>query len=187
MTEPRIGPPGSLVEAAVLVGVFRDPAHGIDGGPLRLVLVRRSDGGLHGGQIAFPGGKREPGDASLADTALREAREEIGLPPAGARLLAELPVVQTLTSRFRISPFLAAITPPRSWRLDPREISEVLEVAIDDLLDPAAHGEESRHFPNWPGPRTIPYYRVGEHRLWGATYRIAHPLLRRLAAGEWGI
>lgn len=186
MTESRIGPPRSLVEAAVLVGVFRDRRDRQRGG-LRLVLVKRSDAGLHGGQIAFPGGKREAEDASLADTALREAREEIGLPPAGTRLLAELPVVETLTSRFRIHPFLAALTPPPSWRRDPREIAEVLEVAIEELLDPSAHGVESRHFPSWPEPRRIPFYRVGEHRLWGATYRITHPLLPRLAAGEWEI
>jgi 8-oxo-dGTP pyrophosphatase MutT (NUDIX family) len=172
----------AAVEAAVLVGVFR-----YESGELGLVLVRRAGGGLHGGQIAFPGGKREPQDAALADTAIRETHEEIGLVSSAVEIVEALPPVDTLTSGFRIAPFLARIERPSRWLPDPREVAQVLEVALDDLLDPAAHDEETRTFANWPEPRRIPYYRVGEDKLWGATYRIAHPLLPRLAANEWKI
>lgn len=167
-------------DAAVLVPIFRDA-----GGELRLVLVRRAAGGLHGGQLAFPGGKREPGDRTALDTALREAAEETGLDPRRVEVLAELPVLETRTTNFRIAPFLARVTPPERWSPAPAEVAEVIEVKVADLVRPEAHGESVERFPTWPEPRTIGFYRVGPHRLWGATYRILQPLLPRLAAGEW--
>jgi len=177
---PRMA--GGRREAAVLVPVFRDGAGG-----LRLVLVRRSEAGIHGGQLAFPGGRREVRDRTLRETALREAEEEIGLTPAAVTILAELPRVETLTSNHRIAPFLAHIVPPARWHLQATEVAEVIEARVADLLDPGAHGEAIEHFPTWPRPRRIQFYRVGRHRLWGASYRIAEPLLARLAAGEWEV
>ena len=56
---------------------------------------------------------------------------------------------------------------------------------LTDLLHPDAHGESLEEFPGWPEPRTIPFTRVGAHRLWGVTYRILSPLLPRIVAGEW--
>ncbi len=172
-------------QAAVLVPVFRR------GGDLWLVVVRRADGGLHGGQLAFPGGKPEPQDASLRDTALREAREEIGLDGGRVEILGALPVAPTLTSGFRVAPFLGRIDPPAAWRPQEREIAEVVEVRLADLADPRAHGEELKTFPTWPEPMRVPFYRIatdgGEHQLWGLTYRILRPLLPRLLAGEWPV
>src|SRR5919205_174493 len=91
----------SLVDSAVLAPVYRDPQ-----GHLRLVFIRRSPHGIHGGQIAFPGGRREPSDANLLQTALREAEEEIGLEPQRVQVLAELPIVPTMATGFCIAPFL---------------------------------------------------------------------------------
>ncbi len=168
-------------QAAVLVPLFRDRA-----GELRLVVVRRAEGGIHGGQLAFPGGKQDPGDASLRDTARREAREEIGL-DGGVEILADLPVASTLTSGYRVAPFLARVAPPPAWRLDDREIAEVLEVPLADLAGRRARGREVRSFPTWPEPQWVPFYRLGEHKLWGLSYRILKPLVPRLLAGEWPI
>jgi 8-oxo-dGTP pyrophosphatase MutT (NUDIX family) len=169
-----------LRESAVLVPVFRDAA-----GDANLVLVHRSSYGVHGGQLAFPGGKREPTDASLLATALRETEEEVGLPRAAITVLAALPPVQTLTSSFHIAPFLARITPPLTWHVQPTEIAEVLHVPLRHLADPANAGQESWQLPGWPTPKLIDFWRVGPHYLWGATYRIVHALLPRLLAGEW--
>lgn len=167
----------------MLAPVYR----GADGG-LRLVFIERSQRGVHGGQIAFPGGRREPGDADLLATALREAEEEVGLPPADVLVLEPLPLVTTVTTGFTIAPFLGRLAgPPPAWRRQETEVADVLEVAVDDLAHPAAHGEELRTFGGWPEPRAMPFYRIGEHKLWGATYRIVHPLLPRLLAGEWPI
>lgn len=173
----------SLIDSAVLAPVFRDAR-----GRLRLVFIRRGPHGRHAGQIAFPGGRREPEDASLLATALREAEEEIGLEPRRVEILAELPVVPTVATGFRIAPFLGRLAgAPPTWRRQETEIDEILEVAVDDLLDPAAHGEEPWQLPEWSAPRLIPFYRIGRYKLWGATYRIVEPLLARLVAGEWQI
>jgi 8-oxo-dGTP pyrophosphatase MutT (NUDIX family) len=99
-------------EAAVLVPVYR-----ARDGELVVVLVRRGEGGVHGGQLALPGGQRDPGDADLTTTALREAEEELGLARDRVELLAALPVVETQTTGFRVAPFLARPpTPPPPWR-----------------------------------------------------------------------
>ena len=168
--------------SAVLVPLWRD-----ESGALRLVLLRRTEGGIHGGQLAFPGGRREPSDPSDEATALREAEEEIGLAPGRVTVLQALDVLETRTSNFRIAPFLARIARPHMWRPSFREVAEVLEPAIADLADPAARGESEEFFATWRAPQRIPFIRVGPHRLWGATFRILEPLLPRLLAGEWPI
>jgi 8-oxo-dGTP pyrophosphatase MutT (NUDIX family) len=169
-----------LQDAAVLVPLFRD-----DRGALRLVLVRRGEGGIHGGQLAFPGGRREAADRTPLDTAVREACEETGLTRDAIEVVDSLPVIETRTTGFRIAPFLARVRPPDPWRPAEGEIAEVLDVRVDDLALPDTHGEALEQFAGWPEPRRIPFYRVGPHRLWGATYRILHPLIPRLTAGEW--
>ncbi len=175
-----MNPPGLLVDAAVLAPVFRDA-----GGDVRIVLVRRTEGGLHGGQLALPGGRRDPGDASFLATALREAREEIGLPAESVHLLAELPLLETRTTGYRIAPFLGRIDRPPAWRPAEEEIAEVIEARLADLARPEARGEAVEQFAGRPTPMRIQFLRVGPHRLWGVTYRILEPLLPRLLAGEW--
>ena len=173
----------SLIDSAVLAPVYRDPR-----GELRLVLVVRGPGGRHGGQVAFPGGRREAHDPDLLATALREAEEEIGLGRRDLEILEELPVIDTTSTGFRVAPFLARLLgPPPVWRRQETEIAEILEVPVEDLADPKAHGEELWSFPGWPGGRRVAFYRIGPHKLWGATYRIVEPLLPRLLAGEWDV
>ena len=172
--------PNPLIESAVLVPVFRR-ADGI----MRIVLVWRSDHGVHGGQIGFPGGKCEPADHSLLETALRETHEEIGLSRDRVKVIEALPSVETVTSAYRIFPFLAEIDPPPTWQHCSDEIVEVMEPAVDDLAKPEAHGEDMAGVLTWPGPRPIPFFRLGPHCIWGATYRILKPLLPRLRANQF--
>jgi 8-oxo-dGTP pyrophosphatase MutT (NUDIX family) len=166
--------------AAVLVPVYKD-----EEGYLKVVLIRRSRDGVHGGEIALPGGKRNSQDHSLTATALREAKEEIGIDPNSVDILEQLPVVDTVVTGYRIHPFLGRIVPPPVWRLDAREVAEIIEVRLEEFTKPGIHGEETRRFPFKPAALNIRYYRIGSHQLWGATYRILHPLIPRLLSGEW--
>lgn len=175
-------PKDHLIDAAVLIPIYRD-----DHGDVRMVFVRRTEGGIHGGQIAFPGGRHDPTDNSMLETALREAWEETGLMRDDINIIASLPPFETFTTGFRIYPFLARINPPDKWRRQEREIAEIFTVKLDDLARPEAQGEELRKFPNWPEPRRIHFYLVDGHKIWGATYRILRGLLPRLLAGEWEI
>ena len=169
-----------LHEAAVLVPLWRDAS-----GAWRLVIVQRTESGVHSGQLAFPGGARDMRDDSLQATALREAYEEIGLPLAAARVLAQLPSVETRVSSFVITPYLAVIERPSEWRPDAREIAEVLEPELAKFLAPQARAHAHDLLPpGWKAVR-LPYYPVGPYRLWGASERILHPLLARIVAGEW--
>jgi 8-oxo-dGTP pyrophosphatase MutT (NUDIX family) len=168
--------------AAVLVPVFRDR-----GADLRIVVIRRTERGAHGGQLAFPGGNVEPGDATPFATALREAEEEIGLPPGRVTRLADLPVLETRSTGYRIAPFLARIAHPGTWRPAADEVAEILEPRVADLLHPEARGEAMERWGGDPEPRRIEFIRVGPYRLWGATHRILDPLLARLGAGEWEV
>jgi 8-oxo-dGTP pyrophosphatase MutT (NUDIX family) len=172
----------ALIDAAVLVPVYRDAS-----GVLRVVLLRRTEGGPHGGQLAFPGGKVDAGDESLRDAALREAGEEIGLPRDAATVLAELDPIETRVTGFRIHPFLARVTRPEAWLIAEREVAEVLEPTIEELNDPANRDSSLERFPQYADPVRIDFIRVSGYRLWGATYRILRPLLPRLLAGAWPI
>ncbi|UOQ65340.1 NUDIX hydrolase [Hymenobacter volaticus] len=172
--------PKNLRDSAVLVPIFEDAA-----GELHVVMVRRSSYGAHGGELAFPGGKHEPTDASLLATALREAEEEVGLAPANVEVLAALPTVD-VPSGFRITPFLGKIRRPEVWQWQQREVEEVLEIPLRHLADPTQHVEEVWQLPRWPGPRRVPFYQIaGGYKLWGASYRIISPLIQPLLAGEY--
>ncbi|QHJ09232.1 NUDIX hydrolase [Hymenobacter busanensis] len=178
----QAAPNPPLRDAAVLVPVFRDAA-----GELRLVLVRRGNFGVHGGQLAFPGGKADPTDASPLHTALREAEEEVSLRPEQVTVLATLPVLTTFTTGFRVAPFLGRINRPTTWHWQTAEIDEVLEVPVRELTA-ENHATEMRQLPGWPQPAEVSFYRVaGGHQLWGLSYRIVRGLLPRLQAGEWEI
>lgn len=163
-----------------MVPIYRDV-----NGELKIVLIRRSLNGVHGGQLAFPGGRPELTDASLYETALREAQEEIGLPKEYVTLLEELPPVDTVVTGYLIYPFLAKIERPETWTMQEEEVDEVLEVNISDLTKEGAHTTGMFQFEDWPDPKEISYYKVGPYQLWGASYRIFKPLLPRLTNNEF--
>jgi 8-oxo-dGTP pyrophosphatase MutT (NUDIX family) len=158
--------------------LYRDPQD-----YLRLVFIRRSPHGVHGGQIAFPGGRREPEDVDLLATALREAEEEVGLDPRQVDVLTELPVIETMATGFRVTPYLGRLQgAPPTWRRQETEIEEILEVRLVDLVRPEAHAVERWQLDGWPEPREIPFYRIGPYKLWGATYRIVESIRDYLAS-----
>jgi 8-oxo-dGTP pyrophosphatase MutT (NUDIX family) len=168
-----------MIDAAVLIPVYRSQT-----GELHIVMILRNPGGVHGGQVAFPGGKHDPEDETMLDTALREAREEIGLVVPRDDILAELPMAQTRTTGYRVFPYLARIPVPDRWQIAEREIAEIVDVRLNDLTSPGAHDKMIDRFPTWQKAEQVSYYRVGEHRLWGLSYRILHPVIPRLVGGD---
>lgn len=164
--------PRSLRPAAVLVGLMPGP------GGAQVVLTKRSARlRHHPGQIAFPGGKMDDSDTSLAAAALREAHEEVGLDPALVQVLGELPAHETVTG-FRVTPVLARL--PHGFRPQPEpgEVDEVFFAPLSHLADPARYRIEYR---TWGGQRRA-YYVVpwGPYYIWGATARILRGLADRL-------
>jgi 8-oxo-dGTP pyrophosphatase MutT (NUDIX family) len=121
----------------VLIAVVERPE-----GPA-ILLTRRTDHLRdHAGQICFPGGRIEPADPTIEAAALREAEEEIGLPPAQVELLGRLPAYDTVTG-FRIHPVVGWVAEPVSLAPDPFEVAEVFELPLAFVLDPANHRRHS--------------------------------------------
>jgi len=168
-----------MIDAAILILVYRS-----QDGELHIVMILRNPGG---GQIAFPGGKHDPEDETMLDTALREVREELGLIVPKEDILAELPMEQTRTTGYRVFPYLARIALPTQWQIAEREIAEIVDVKLNDLTRRGAHDKMIDRFPTWQKAERVSYYQVGAHRLWGLSYRILHPVIPRLVAGEWDV
>ena len=159
--------------AAVLAPLFEreDELHAV-------FTKRRSHLRLHAGQISFPGGRREDGDADLIQTALREAREEIGLDPGGVTLLGALRPTPTVVSDIAIYPIVGLIAAPSgSWTIAADEVEAVIEASLPRLA--ATHHLLTVERPD--GERvTTDAYTVGGDTIWGATGRIVADLLSRL-------
>ena len=68
-----------------------------------------------------------------------------------------------------------------------REIAQLLDVGLSDLTRPGAHDKMIDRFPTWQKAEQVSFYRIGEHRLWGLSYRILHPIIPRLVAGDWNV
>ena len=120
----------------------------------------------HSGQVSFPGGRAEPGDASAEFTALREAQEEIGLALERVEILGRLPEYHTRTG-FRVTPIIGLIQPPLELTPDPREVESVFEVPLSFLLDPANRQRRTRELQG----RSVGFYvfEYQGHMIWGAT------------------
>jgi 8-oxo-dGTP pyrophosphatase MutT (NUDIX family) len=144
---------------------------------LHVVLTRRrSDMRRHAGEIAFPGGRSDPEDDSPTATALREAHEEVGLPPHNVEILGALSPVGTFVTGFAVYPVVGWVEHPGEWQLSPREVDVVLELALDDLRA----GYERRRLVRRGVPFTTDAYVVDDHVVWGATGRMLTELLERL-------
>jgi 8-oxo-dGTP pyrophosphatase MutT (NUDIX family) len=160
-------------QAGVLVPLYLDAA----GQPHAVFTKRRDDLRRHPGEISFPGGPRDPGDRDLLATALREAHEEIGLPPDAVRVAGALQPTPTIATGYAVYPFVGVIAPGLEWTLSAREVAEVIELPLAALRS----GYARRRLVRRGLPIRTDTYLVGDHLIWGATARILADLFDRAA------
>ena len=170
----RVVPPGPLIRAAVLVPI-------VDRGEAALVFAQRTDRvGHHKGQISFPGGRVDPGDADDLAAALREANEEVGLDPARVEALGLLDDQETFATQYVITPWVGLVHGPVVWQPDGEEIEKVIEVPVSALLDRGCLRVET-----WERDgieRDVYFYEYRDTTIWGATARILKTYLDVVAA-----
>lgn len=174
-TTPLPPPTATRISAAVLILLVEHPQ-----GFTVLFTQRTADLKAHAGQISFPGGRLEPGDADAVAAALRESREEIGLDSEGVEILGRLEPYVTVTG-YEVTPVVGAVRPPLDVKPNPAEVAEIFEVPLSFLIEPANHQRHSRT----AGDVVRAYYAMpyGERYIWGATAGMLLNLYDVLTAG----
>jgi 8-oxo-dGTP pyrophosphatase MutT (NUDIX family) len=164
---PPVTTPAAM-KAAVLVPLYED------GGRLRIVLTRRPDHmPTHPGDVVFPGGRVDEIDDGPISTAVREAHEEIGLPPENVlEVFGALQPTHTRSAEMLIVPVVARIERPPAWVREPAEVEAIIEPTLDELLR-----DENWRTSEWAPGRTMWFYEFPEGILWGATAFMVRELL----------
>lgn len=170
--DPRTDEIDAFKAAAVLIAMTERKE-----GPGFLLLHRPSNMRAHPGQVALPGGRIDPGESAV-EAALREAWEELGIPPDAVRVIGQTDTYRTGTG-YEIEPVLGVIPPDIAIRPNPAEVAQWFEAPVDFVLDPANHVRKQIEFHN----AKREYFEImwGEHRIWGVTAGILVNLGRRLS------
>jgi len=165
--------PKQLRPAAVLIPFCQGA-----GGTTVLLTKRSPRLKSHPGQVAFPGGKQDPTDKDAVETALREAHEEVGLPPEHVEILGQMAPHVTVTG-FKVTPVIGWIETPWATKIDQSEVAEVFTTPADMVLDPANFRIESRI---WAGaPRYYFTVPSGPYYIWGASARMLRALAENMS------
>lgn len=161
--------------AAVLVPIIERE------GELHLVYIRRSDiVESHRGQVAFPGGRVNPEDRTLLDTALREAQEEVNIEPHTVDVLGGFPTMSTVSSGMLVAPFVGVLTSAPEYRADPVEVAEIFEVPLSVLADARYRGMYEWKRDGGRSSSNFPAILYSGQTIWGLTLRITESLLEIL-------
>lgn len=163
-------PPGAK-QSAVLIVLFPK-----DGGIHTVLIERSADGGVHGGQIAWPGGKRDPIDKDLVQTAIREAKEEIDLAPAQVTVLGQLTPLYIPVSNFNVSPIVGFCEHMPPLVPAEREVANILLPSLPDIFNHKTEVEVQGTYPLVYHMRAKAYRIPGHPPIWGATAMILSEL-----------
>ncbi len=176
---PDVVPRDHRIDTGVLVPLTLDPV------PTVTLVVRAGKLREHAGEVGFPGGKPEEADADLAGTAVREAHEEIGLPPDAVEIVGSLSPIPVATSRYRIHPFVGWVTMrPAAWRLS-GEVARAVDLPLEAIASGAIPYEAVEM--SWAG-HTIhaPFFRLDDDtRLYGASAFVLVELMA-VVGPAWG-
>lgn len=145
---------------------------------LKMIMIRRSlYVGVHSGQIAFPGGRFEETDESIKHTAFREIEEEIGIQPDKIELLGRLSDIYVPPSNFLISIFAGYLPEKPVYNIDEREVSEVIELDLTELLNPTIVTNKSFYVPSAGQSFQAPCYSTSQCDIWGASAMVISELV----------
>ncbi|HEV7942507.1 MAG TPA: CoA pyrophosphatase [Solirubrobacteraceae bacterium] len=159
-------------ESAVLVPIYLTDAE-----PHVVLTRRRADLRRHAGEVSFPGGRRDPADATLAATALREAHEEIGLDPGAVSIAGQLTPTSTFVTNYAIHPFVGAIEAQTAWSVSAVEVDTVMELSLQALRLARGTAQITRRGFTFETDA----YELEGHLIWGATARILDELIACLS------
>ena len=172
------GEPGPDVRQGGVLALF----YPHEGRLMLPLILRPTYRGVHSGQVAFPGGGREPGDADLIATALREGYEEVGIDPAQVTVLGQLTPLFVIASNYLVQPTVAWSDTRPAFQIDPYEVALLLEVPLTDLLDPANRRRETWALRG--RSVEVPQFAVAGQTVWGATAMMLSELLALPAVAE---
>ncbi len=166
----RFTPSADVTQSSVLILLY--PLHGTIG----LVLMQRPEyQGVHSGQISLPGGKYEETDESLIYTALREAKEEIGIDPVQVQITGQLTEIYIPPSNFMVTPVVGYQASEPRFIADPKEVAKIIEITLDDLLTPA-NRQMKKIKISLGFSLKVPSYFIDGNIIWGATAMILSEL-----------
>jgi len=160
------GVPSSAIPSGVLILLYPD------NGDIYFVLMRRPDyTGVHSRQISLPGGKYEKTDRDLIETAVREAKEEVGIEPSAVNIIGTLTPLYIPPSSYIVTPVVAWSVKRPEFTRDPREVEEIIEVSLTDFLDD--RHIQTRRIKLFMGlSANFPCYYIDKNIIWGATAMI---------------
>lgn len=167
-------------DSAVLVLLFP-----IDSVPHTVLMLRPSYDGVHSGQVSFPGGKAEPQDDSLLETALREAEEEISVDRKSVTLLGTLTELYIPPSRFIVHPYVAYVESQPSFVPDPIEVEKVISTPLSRLLADDVIKEKEIFLPKYNTTIEASYFDIENEVVWGATAMMLAEFREILLALDW--